>query len=247
VTVNFDASGSSDPDTGDSVSSYTFVYGDGSSEVKNVPTASHTYTDSGVFNASVRVTDSRGLVSSNPANAVIQVGSTLSGIVSRKTHGAAGARDISLPTSGPVGVECRNNGSNSHRLVFTFQRNLNSVTSSTVTEGKAAKVAEGVGPNPNQYFVDVTGVANDQFVSVTLDGVQDTAGTNLTGVRARMAVLNGDTTGNLTVNSSDIGQTKSMSGQSVDGTNFRLDVNVNGEINTSDISQVKANSGTSLP
>jgi hypothetical protein len=245
LTVNFDASGSSDPDAGDGIASYTFNYGDGTTEVKNVPTASHTYTDSGVFNASVRVTDSRGRVSSNPANAVIQVASTLSGIVSRKTHGAAGTFDVNLPNSGPVGVEPRNSG-NTHTMVFTFQRNLTAVTSSSVTEGTATKTSEGVGPNPNQYSVTLTGVVNAQFVSVTLDGVQDSAGANLTGVKGRMAVLNGDTTGNLVVNSSDIGQAKSISGQPASETNFRTDVNVNGDVNSSDISQIKANSGTSL-
>jgi hypothetical protein len=123
---------------------------------------------------------------------------------------------------------------------------LTAVTSSIVAEGNATKSAEGVGPNANQYSVTLSGVANAQFVTVRLDGVQDTAGANLTDVRGRMAVLNGDTTGNLIVNSSDIGQTKAISGTPVGAGNFRLDVNANGNITASDISQIKANSGNSL-
>jgi len=62
-----------------------------------------------------------------------------------------------------------------------------------------------------------------------------------------MGVLLGDTTGNGSVNSSDISQAKSNSGQVTSAANFRTDVTVNGVINSSDIGIVKANSGTSLP
>jgi hypothetical protein len=62
-----------------------------------------------------------------------------------------------------------------------------------------------------------------------------------------MGVLLGDTTGNRSVNASDISQTKGQSGTPVGASNFREDVTANGEINSSDISVVKAQSGTSLP
>lgn len=59
--------------------------------------------------------------------------------------------------------------------------------------------------------------------------------------------LLGDTTGNGAVNSSDISQTQSQSGQAATASNFREDVTVNGLINSSDISAVQAQSGTALP
>jgi hypothetical protein len=62
-----------------------------------------------------------------------------------------------------------------------------------------------------------------------------------------MAVLIGDTTGNGAVNSSDIAQTQSQSGQVVTANNFREDVTVNGLINSSDIALVQSKSGTGLP
>ena len=62
-----------------------------------------------------------------------------------------------------------------------------------------------------------------------------------------MGILEGDTTGNGSVNSSDISQTKSQSGQTVSQTNFRTDVTTNNSINSSDISLVKSRSGTALP
>jgi hypothetical protein len=49
------------------------------------------------------------------------------------------------------------------------------------------------------------------------------------------------------VNSSDISQTQSQSGQVVTSSNFREDVTVNGSINSSDISFVQSKSGTALP
>jgi hypothetical protein len=63
-----------------------------------------------------------------------------------------------------------------------------------------------------------------------------------------MAVLVGDTSNSGSVNATDVGQTKATSGQTVDASNFRRDVNVSGSsINASDIGLVKASSGTSLP
>ena len=61
-----------------------------------------------------------------------------------------------------------------------------------------------------------------------------------------MGILIGDTTGNGTVSSSDVSQTKLCAGQVVDGTNFRCDVNMNCTINASDVSIVKANVGTAI-
>jgi len=62
-----------------------------------------------------------------------------------------------------------------------------------------------------------------------------------------MGVLIGDTNGDGTVNSADIGQTKSQSGQSVSVSNFREDVNADGFINSADIALVKSKSGTGQP
>ena len=66
-------------------------------------------------------------------------------------------------------------------------------------------------------------------------------------VSASIGVLAGDTTGNGSVNSSDISQVQGQSGQGVGAGNFREDVTVNGLINSSDISLVQSKSGTALP
>ena len=74
LDVSFTATGH-DPDTatlGDTVASYTFKFGDGSPDVTQAsPTVSHTYNNAGSYVASVKVTDSRGLVSVNDAHTQI--------------------------------------------------------------------------------------------------------------------------------------------------------------------------------
>jgi hypothetical protein len=62
-----------------------------------------------------------------------------------------------------------------------------------------------------------------------------------------MRVLVGDTNADTFVNSADIGQTKSQSGQAVSTSNFREDVNVDGFVNSADIGLAKSKSGTALP
>ncbi|MEO5719967.1 MAG: dockerin type I domain-containing protein [Chthoniobacterales bacterium] len=93
--------------------------------------------------------------------------------------------------------------------------------------------------------VDLAAVANAQTIRVTLTDASD--GTASGDVFISMGVLMGDTNRSGSVTSSDIGQTKSQSGQIANATNFRPDVNASGSITAPDLEIVKANSGTSLP
>jgi PKD repeat protein len=78
LQVAFDGSGSSDPDSGDSVASYTFDFGDGSQPVtQSTPTATHTYTNAGEFKATLTVTDTHGKKSIDNASVVIDVQPTV--------------------------------------------------------------------------------------------------------------------------------------------------------------------------
>ena len=97
----------------------------------------------------------------------------------------------------------------------------------------------------NVVTINLTDVTNAQRLGVTLVNVCD--GTIAGDVLIPMGVLSGDTGGNGTVNSSDVGQTKAQSGIAVGAGNFREDVNANGSINASDIGLVKSRSGTLLP
>jgi hypothetical protein len=163
-------------------------------------------------------------------------------IGSRKIHDST-PFDVDLLNASP-GIECRNPGATGtpgvdYKLVFTFVNNLTSC-------GTADTGSLSSGPNSNQCTVDLTGVPNQQYLTVTLNNVLD-AQNNTGNIAGTMGVLIGDTTGNGSVNASDISQTKSQSGLSVTGANFREDVTVSGSINSSDISLVKSKSGTALP
>ena len=93
--------------------------------------------------------------------------------------------------------------------------------------------------------VNLTNVSNVQTLSVNIIGVND--GSTTENISVPMGVLIGDSTGNRSVNSTDISQVKSQSGQPVTISNFRQDVTANGSINASDLSLVKSKSGTGIP
>ena len=163
----------------------------------------------------------------------------VTGVVSRKTHRGAGTFDINLPSDGS-GVECRSGGANGdYTLVFSF---VNSMASC----GSTNTGSVSSGPNPNQCTVSVTGVPNAQYLTVTITGAIDSTGA-IGAASGTMGALIGDTTANGTVNSADVGLTKSQLGQPVTGANFREDVTVDGRITSSDVSLVRSERGTALP
>jgi CSLREA domain-containing protein len=174
--------------------------------------------------------------------------------VSRKTHGSVGPFDITLPLSGTSGIECRSGGvTGDHQLIVTFPSPVTingspqaQVTTGTGQVGSAGSSNGGVATvTGGVVSVPLTNVSNAQRIAVTLFRVSD--GINTNDVIIPMSVLAGDTTANGSVNSSDIAQTQSQSGQPVTSSNFREDVTVNGSINSSDIAFVQSKSGTALP
>ena len=74
LTVEFDGSGSSDPDAGDTLSYAWDLDGDGEYDDSTAVAPSHTYTSQGFYTASLRVTDSHGAAST--AAVTISVGNT---------------------------------------------------------------------------------------------------------------------------------------------------------------------------
>jgi hypothetical protein len=156
-------------------------------------------------------------------------------------HGSAGTFDVDLPLTG-TGIECRTGGPNgNHQIVATFAAPV-TFTGVTTSCGTVA----GTSKSGNDVTIDLTGVPNASRCAVTLNGVTD--GSAAPGdARLPVNFLEGDTTANGLVNSSDISQTQSQSGQNVTSSNFREDVTANGLINSSDISDVQSKSGTALP
>lgn len=196
-------------------------------------------------------TTSNATASDNTANAFTYalVGPIpgLNSAVSRKTHGTAGTFDIDLPLAGTPGVECRTGGATGvHQIVFNFANSGITVSGNpqaTVSSGSGT--VTGVTTAGNTVTVDLNGVPDVQTIAVTLNNVSYGTGTG--NITVSMGVLAGDTTGNRVVNSTDISQTKAISGQPFGAANFRNDVTINGAINSSDISLIKTKSGNFLP
>jgi hypothetical protein len=170
---------------------------------------------------------------------------TPTSIVSRKADGSVGTYDIDLRNNP---IECRSGGANGdYTIVFNFADALTNVGAASLTSGTGSISNAAIGADPHEYVVDLTGVANAQTITVSLANVNDSVGNSSASVSGTMRVLVGDTTNDGVVNSADIGQTKSQSGQSVSASNFREDVTADGSINSTDISLVKSKSGTALP
>jgi hypothetical protein len=163
--------------------------------------------------------------------------------VSRKTHGVT-PFDINLPLTSEPGVECRGSGG-IHTILFTFNKVVVSGNASVTTgAGSVLGIPVIVG---DTMTVILTGVSDVQKVTVILKNVTDNFTQVLPDTAVSVNMLIGDTTGNHTVNSSDVSQTKARSGTTVNGVNFRADVTVNGSINASDVSIVKSRSGNAVP
>ncbi|MEO7723098.1 MAG: hypothetical protein ABIU29_00185 [Chthoniobacterales bacterium] len=199
----------------------------------------------------IRTTDAIDLTSNASANdftantftyKVVGPVPGLNGAVSRKVHGSAGTFDIDLPLVGSTGIECRTGGTGgNYQVVFTFDGPI-SLTNATVTAPLGGSVTD-FSASGSVVTVNLQNITNAQTVTVTLIGLSGAvSGT----VALPMGVLLGDTTADSAVNSADIGQTKSRSGQIVGAGNFRSDVTVDGNLNSADIGLVKSKSGTAL-
>jgi hypothetical protein len=183
----------------------------------------------------------------------IPVPPPLDNAVSRKLHGGTLQADITLPLTGQRGVECRSPGQTGtagfdYKIVFTFLNNIivgGCGTTSTPTGTVAA------GPNANQCTVNLNGLPNAQYTTVTLNQVTDVAGNN-GPVSAVMGLLVGDVNGDVPnapglVDSGDVFLVRQNTGQATTLTNFRKDINANGLVDSGDVFLTRQKTGTQLP
>ena len=208
----------------------------------NLPTGQNLYIRARGYHRSGDLNGSESITES-VRNVFIRVPPTPTQVVSRKLHGGT-PFDVVLPLTGTAGIECRTGGeSRNHQVVAAFGAPV-TFTFAAVTSG-AGSVTTATGNGTPVVTVNLTGVTNAQRIIVTVFGLSD--GTNTGELGIPMGVLLGDTSGNGTVNASDVIQTKSKAGQAVDATDFRTDVTVSNSINASDVGIVKSKVGTALP
>jgi hypothetical protein len=172
-------------------------------------------------------------------------------VVSRKFHNGT-PRYVDLPVTGPHGIECRggltSGEAGQYTMIFTFVNTLSSVDSANVSSGTGSVNDGMIDPNDaHQYIVNLTGVANQQHIFVTLHNVHDSAGNVSDTISAPMSVLIGDVNHNGTVTGSDVNECKSQVGVDLSTNNFRNDVNISGAVTGGDVNIIKAQVGTALP
>ena len=173
----------------------------------------------------------------------------LLGVFSRKTHGAAGVRDLPLDRSvdiaGAITVEPRAIGSG-HRIVFQFNNPIFQLGTVTVTDSVGSPFGSAtLAPGNNEVIVTLTGIPDKRRAKVTLGDVNAPADSG--GGVVALGFLVGDVNGDRVVNGSDTLAIKSRAGQAATAANFKFDLNATGVITAADIAGAKARSGLLIP
>ena len=215
------------------------------------------YADTGNANSPSHVSFARQnggpLAKANPTSPTCLPIPPLASVVSRKLHGGTLQADITLPLTGQRGVECRSPGQTGtpgfdYKIVFTFGNNIASGGCGT-TSNPPGTVAPG--PNANQCTVNLNGLPNAQYTTVTLNSVTDVAG-NSGPVSGVIGLLIGDVNGDVPnapglVDSGDVFLVRQNTGQATTLTNFRKDINANGLVDSGDVFLTRQHTGSQLP
>jgi hypothetical protein len=129
-------------------------------------------------------------------------------------------------------------------IKFIAPVTVNGSTTPTPADVSVTGIAtvSNVSVNGSEITVDLTGVANAQLITITVNNVSD--GLHVGNAAVPMGILFGDVSSNRAVNSTDVSTAQDESGHAITFLNFRNDVTVNGQINSSDVSTVQAQSGT---
>jgi hypothetical protein len=176
----------------------------------------------------------------------------LTSVVSRMTHGSAGTFDVNMPlppNSSPRGVEPRSStslGAGNYQLVFTFTANLTSVASATVSSGTGSVSGSPV-VSGNTCTVNLTGVADQQYITVTLNNVVDSTGATGNIVSPQLGILVGDVNASGRVDAGDVSSARQQTLQTITTSNFRNDLNASGRIDAADVSLARQDTLHSLP
>ena len=171
---------------------------------------------------------------------------TLTAVQSRKAHGAAGSFnkeiDITQSIGGSVTVESRAIGAG-HQIVFQFDETVISYGSPVASDETGAPIGTLMPSTAgNDVVVTLTGIPDNKRIKVVLPNVNG-AGNAVVS----LGFLVGDVNNSRSVSTTDVQQLKARSGQGVDVTNFRFDLNASGVIGAADISAVKSRSPRTLP
>jgi Bacterial Ig-like domain (group 3)/Cadherin-like beta sandwich domain/Domain of unknown function (DUF5122) beta-propeller len=168
---------------------------------------------------------------------------TLQSAVSRRVHGAAGTFDLPLSMTATNPTTEPRTGPN-QTIVFTFDKAINGAVAS-IGEGTAAAGTPTF--NGNNVVVGLTGVSNQQYVTVALANVTSTDGGTGGCGSVRLGFLAGDVNQNRVVTLADLGLVNAQLAQFVTSANFLKDVNASGTLTLTDKGLTNLNLTKALP
>ena len=163
--------------------------------------------------------------------------------VSRKVHGSAGTFDLPLSavTTNPT-TEPRQGPAQT--IVLTFNKAITGATVA-ITEGTATAGAPTF--SGNDVVVGLTGVNNQQYVTISLTNVASADGGTGGSGSVRVGFLLGDVNQNRVVTVADLGLVNQQLAQVVTAANYLKDVNASGTLTVADKGITNANLTKALP
>ena len=172
----------------------------------------------------------------------------LQSAASRKAHGAAGMFDLLLSLVTPQNIDhnpmTEPRQGPAQTIVFTFDKPVTGAIAS-ITEGAA--VAGTPSFSGNDVIVGLTGVNNQQYVTIALTNVASTDGGTGGSGSVRIGFLAGDVSQNRVVTVADLGLVNAQLAQPVTAANYLKDVNASGTLTVADKGITNANLTKALP
>jgi subtilisin-like proprotein convertase family protein len=184
----------------------------------------------------IALTTSTNVCSGQPSLALVSA-------QSRRVHGAAGtfALPLSLVPTNPT-TEPRQGPAQT--VVLTFNKAITGATAA-ITEGTATAAAPTF--SGNDVVVNLTGVNNQQYVTISLTNISDGAGGTGGSASVRIGFLVSDVNQNRVITVADVGLVNLQLAQPVTSANFLKDVNASGTLTVADKAIATTNLTKALP
>ena len=167
---------------------------------------------------------------------------TLVSAALRRTHGSAGTFNLPLTLVAAPGINhnpaTEPRQGPAHTVVFTFDKPVSAATA-TITEGTGTAGAPTF--SGNDVIVALTGVPDQQYVTVALANVASSDGGTGGSGSARVGFLMGDVNQSRVVSVADLGLVNAQLSQLVTAANYILDVNASGTLSLADKGVANAN------
>lgn len=169
-------------------------------------------------------------------------------VVSRRIHGGAGTFDLPLSLVLPPGVNhdptTEPRQGPAQTIVFTFDKPVTAATA-TIVEGTASAGLPTF--SGSDVVVGLTGVSDQQYVTISLSNVASTDGGSGGSGSVRVGFLLGDVNQNRVVSLADLGLVNAQLTQLVTAANYLKDVNASGTLTLADNGITNASLTRALP